>query len=324
MTRILLTGGAGFIASHLGDQLLGRGDSALVIDNFASARRDTLPQARGLEVVEGSIADVALVDRVFEEFRPEIVVHAAASYKDPEDWDEDARTNTLGTANVVQAAERGQVGRFVYFQTALCYGLHPQEQPITLSHPLDPSASSYAISKTAGEWYVRLSSLDWISFRLANVYGPRNLSGPLPTFFQRLRDGKPVFVMDTRRDFLYIEDLVEVAMKAIDGGGERGIYHVSSGADVSIKELLDATVEAMGIELDGEVEVRARNPDDAPSILLDPSKTERDFDWAARTLLRDGVAKAIEYYREHGVTETFTHLKLVEPAGESGGEPVRG
>jgi UDP-glucose 4-epimerase len=318
VTRVLLTGGAGFIASHLADQLVELGDSVLVIDNFASARRDTLPQGQELEVVEGSIADTALVDRLFEEFRPEIVVHAAASYKDPEDWGEDARTNALGTANVVQAAERGRVGRFVYFQTALCYGLHPQEQPITLSHPLDPSASSYAISKTAGEWYVRLSTLDWISFRLANVYGPRNLSGPLPTFFQRLRDGNSVFVMDTRRDFLYVEDLVAVAMKAIDGGGESGIYHVSSGSDVSIKELLDATLEAMGIELETEVEVRPRNPDDAPSILLDPSKTECDFDWAARTPLQDGVAKAVEYYRERGVAETFTHLKLVEPADEPG------
>ena len=81
-------------------------------------------------------------------------MHAAASYKDPDDWDEDARTNALGTANIVQAAERAGVSRLVYFQTALCYGLHPQEQPITLGHPLDPKDSSYAISKTAGEWYV--------------------------------------------------------------------------------------------------------------------------------------------------------------------------
>jgi UDP-glucose 4-epimerase len=325
MTDILVTGGGGFIASHLVDRLLERGDSVLVIENFASARRDTLPKRHErLEVVEGSIADSALVEHLFDEFGPDVVVHAAASYKDPDDWDEDARTNALGTANVVQAAERGQVGRFVYFQTALCYGLHPTEQPISLSHPLDPSASSYAISKTAGEWYVRLSKLDWISFRLANVYGPRNLSGPLPTFFQRLSDGKPVFVMDTRRDFLYVDDLVAVAMKAIDGGGESGIYHVSSGSDVSIKDLLDATLAAMGIELETEVEVRPRNPDDAPSILLDPSKTERDFDWAARTPLREGVASAVAYYREHGVAETFTHLRLVEPADEPGGEPVRG
>jgi UDP-glucose 4-epimerase len=322
MTDILITGGAGFIASHITDRLLERGDSVLVIDNFATARHDTLTSREGLRLVEHTIADTERVDALFEEFRPEVVVHAAASYKDPEDWDEDARTNAVGTANVVQAAERAGVRRFVYFQTALCYGLHPQEQPITLGHPLDPSASSYAISKTAGEWYVRLSKLDWISFRLANVYGPRNLSGPLPTFFQRLSDGKSVFVMDTRRDFVYVDDLVAVAMKAIDGGGEKGIYHVSSGSDVSIKELFDATIKAMDHRMDEEVEVRPRNPDDAPSILLDPSKTEKDFDWAARTPLEEGVAKAVDYYREFGVAETFTHLKPVEPTNEPVEEPL--
>jgi UDP-glucose 4-epimerase len=317
MTKVLITGGAGFIASHLTDLLLERGDSVLVIDNFATARRDTLPQRHdNLRLEEDTIANTAFVDRLFDDFHPDVVVHAAASYKDPEDWDEDARTNTVGTANIIRASERTGVDRLVYFQTALCYGLHPDEQPITLSHRLDPSASSYAISKTAGEWYVRLSKLDWISLRLANVYGPRNLSGPLPTFYQRLTDGKSVFVMDTRRDFVYVEDLVAVAMKAIDGGGKRGIYHVSSGSDVSIKELFDATIDAMGITLEQEVDVRPRNPDDAPSILLDPTKTEQDFDWAARTPLEDGVSKAVQYFREHGVSETFTHLKpLDEPVG---------
>jgi UDP-glucose 4-epimerase len=313
MTNVLITGGAGFIGSHLTDRLLERGDDVLVIDNFSTARRDTLQPHDNLTLVEDTIADPELVRRVFSEFGPEIVVHAAASYKDPEAWTEDARTNAVGTANVVRASEAAGVSRLVYFQTALCYGLHPQEQPITLSHPLDPKDSSYAISKTAGELYVRLSDLDWISFRLANVYGPRNLSGPLPTFFQRLSSGKPVFVMDTRRDFVFVEDLVDVAMQAIDGGGESGAYHVSSGSDVSIKELFDATVSAMGIELEDEVEVRPRNPDDAPSILLDPSKTESDFGWAARTPLVDGVAKAVDYYRDHGVEETFTHLKLDAP-----------
>ena len=312
MTNVLITGGAGFIGSHLTDRLLERGDDVLVIDNFATARRDSLAPHDNLRLVEGTIVDSDLVEKLFGEFQPEVVVHAAASYKDPEAWTEDSRTNAVGTANIVRAAQAAGVARLVYFQTALCYGLHPQEQPITLSHPLDPKDSSYAISKTAGEWYVRLSGLDWISFRLANVYGPRNLSGPLPTFFQRLNEGKSVFVMDTRRDFVFVDDLADVAMKAIDGGGESGVYHVSSGSDVSIKELFDAAVKAMGIELDEEVEVRPRNPDDAPSILLDPSKTERDFDWAARTPLEDGVAKAIGYYREHGVAETFTHLKQAE------------
>jgi UDP-glucose 4-epimerase len=322
MTKVLLTGGAGFIASHITDRLLERGDDVVVIDNFATARRDTLPERERLRVVEDTIADTALVNGLFDEFKPDVVVHAAASYKDPTDWDEDSRTNAVGTANVVQAAERTGVGRFVYFQTALCYGLRPIEQPISLNHPLDPKDSSYAISKTAGEWYVRLSQLDWISFRLANVYGPRNLSGPLPTFFQRLTEGKGVFVMDTRRDFVFVEDLVSVAMKAVDGGGERGVYHVSSGSDVSIKELFDATVGAMGHEMDEEVEVRPRNPDDAPSILLDPSKTETDFDWTADTPLAVGVDKAIEYYREFGVGETFTHLKPVEPTSQPLDEPI--
>jgi UDP-glucose 4-epimerase len=312
MPNVLITGGAGFIGSHLTDRLLERGDDVLVIDNFSTARRDTLPSHDNLTLVEDTIADDQLVQRVFSEFGPEIVVHAAASYKDPEAWPEDSRTNAVGTANIVRASEATAVSRFVYFQTALCYGLHPQEQPITLSHPLDPKDSSYAISKTAGEWYVRLSGLDWISFRLANVYGPRNLSGPLPTFFQRLSTGKPCFVMDSRRDFVFVDDLVDVALKAIDRGGERGVYHVSSGSDVSIKELFDATVGAMGIELEDEVEVRPRNPDDAPSILLDPAKTERDFEWAARTPLTDGVAKAVDYYREYGVAETFTHLKQAD------------
>jgi UDP-glucose 4-epimerase len=310
MTNVLITGGAGFIGSNVADQLLERGDRVLAIDNFATARRDSLPAGQeGLEVVEGSIADEELVRRTFAGFVPEVVVHAAASYKDPDAWAEDSRTNAVGSANVVRAAREVDARRLVYFQTALCYGLHPQEQPITLSHPLDPKDSSYAISKTAGEYYVRLSGLDWISFRLANVYGPRNLSGPLPTFFQRLSAAKPCFVMDTRRDFVFVDDLVAVVLKAIEGSGESGVYHVSSGSDVSIEELFDATVKAMGIALDEEVEVRPRDPDDAPSILLDPTKTERDFDWAARTALGDGVARAVEYYRDHGVEETFTHLK---------------
>jgi UDP-glucose 4-epimerase len=318
MTNVLITGGAGFIGSHLADRLLERGDDVLLIDNFATARRDSLPEHENVTLVEDTIANDAAVQEAFRQFEPEVVVHAAASYKDPEAWTEDSRTNVVGSANVVRAAQAMGVSRLVYFQTALCYGLHPQEQPITLSHPLDPKDSSYAISKTAGEWYVRLSGLDWISFRLANVYGPRNLSGPLPTFFQRLNEGKPCFVMDTRRDFVFVEDLADVAMMAIGGGGETGVYHVSSGSDVSIKELFDATVQAMGIELEDEVEVRPRNPDDAPSILLDPSKTERDFEWAARTPLDQGVAKAIDYYREYGVAETFTHLKALDAANPTG------
>jgi UDP-glucose 4-epimerase len=310
--KILITGGAGFIGSHLTDRLLKKGDDILVIDNYATGRRDNLKPHPKLEIVEGTIVDRDLVDRIFDRFKPEFVVHAAASYKDPHDWEEDALTNVSGTANITQASERLEVERLIYFQTALCYGLKPLEQPITLNHPILPDGSSYAISKTAGERYIRLSGLDYISFRLANAYGPRNISGPLPTFYHRLTNNKPCFVMNTRRDFIYVSDLIDAVMKALDGMGTRGEYHISSGSDYSIKELFDATIEALGIKLDEPVEERERNPDDAFTILLDPSKTNQDFDWKVTKALEPGVKAAIDYYKEFGITETFTHLKIEE------------
>lgn len=310
--KILITGGAGFIGSHLVDRLIARGDRILVIDNYATGRLDNLTPHPNLTVIEGTIADSALVNRIFREFLPEIVVHAAASYRDPKDWAEDVKTNALGSAILVQASEELKVKRLIYFQTALCYGLHPLEQPITLSHPIRPEGSSYAISKTTGEQYIQLSSLDFISFRLANAYGPRNLSGPLPTFFHRLANNKPCFVMDTRRDFIYIDDLIEVVVKALDGNGNKGFYHVSSGTDYSIKELFDATVNTIGIILESDVEVRPRAPEDALTILLDPSKTNQDFGWEVITPLDVGVGKAIEWYMQFGISNTYTHLKQVE------------
>ena len=307
--RVLITGGAGFIGSHLADRLLARGDQVVVIDNYATGRQDNLTPHDSLTVIEGTIADTALVDRLFEAWRPDVVVHAAASYKDPHDWSEDASTNVLGTANIVRAAQQAAVQRLIYFQTALCYGLQPLEQPITLQHPVRPEGSSYAITKTAGEQYVELSGLDYVSFRLANAYGPRNISGPLPTFYQRLTTNKPCFVMDTRRDFIFINDLIDVVMLDVDGKGQRGVYHISSGSDYAIKELFDATLKALNVTLPEDVEVRPRNPDDAFTILLDPSKTEQDFHWQTSTLLERGVRETIEWYKKYSITQTYTHLK---------------
>jgi UDP-glucose 4-epimerase len=309
--NILITGGAGFIGSHLADRCLERGDRVTVIDNFATGRRDNLTAQNGLTLIEGSVADADLVEAAFAAARPDVVVHAAASYKDPENWAEDTRTNALGSALIAQACRRHNTGRLIYFQTALCYGLHPLEQPITLDHPIRPGDSSYAISKTAGEFYIALGGVEFLSFRLANAYGPRNLSGPLPTFFQRLTEGKKCFVMDTRRDFVFIDDLVAVVMKAIDGRGTPGYYHISSGSDYSIQELFDATLAALHMTLDEPVEVRPRNPDDAFTILLDPTRTQQEFQWRTTTPLSAGVPRAIEYYQQYGLEETFTHLKLV-------------
>ncbi|MGE5329802.1 MAG: NAD-dependent epimerase/dehydratase family protein [Deltaproteobacteria bacterium] len=310
--KVLITGGAGFIGSHLTDELLKKGEEVLVIDNYATGRRDNLTPTENLKIVEGTIADPNLVNEVFKDFQPEIVIHAAASYKDPENWVEDVLTNELGTVNVVKASKRVNIKKLIYFQTALGYGLRPEEQPITLNHPIKLEGSSYAISKTTAEHYIKLSGLQYVSFRLANAYGPRNLSGPLPTFYHRLTNDKPCFVMDTRRDFVYVSDLVEVVIKAIYGKNGTGAYHISSGSDYSIKELFDATIKALNIKLEKDVEVRPRNEDDVYTILLDPSRTNKDFGWKTSTPLEVGVKNAIEWYKEFGITQTYTHLKSVE------------
>lgn len=307
--RVLITGGAGFIGSHVAERLVAEGDDVLAIDNFETGRRDNLVPGDLLTIVEGSITDSALMDRVFDDFKPEVVLHAAASYKDPDNYIGDAATNVHGTAVTVGNCKRLRVRRLVYLQTALCYG-DPVEQPITLNHPIEPSKSSYAISKTAGEMYIKLSGLDYVSFRLANAYGPRNISGPLPTFYHRLTTGKPCFVMDTRRDFIYVDDMVRIIEKAIRGSGNRGAYHISTGKDFSIKELFDATVTALGIMLDKEVEIRQRSPDDVYTILLDPSKTFEDFGLVPSFPLVEGVKRTIEYYKRHGISQTFTHLRV--------------
>lgn len=304
--KIFITGGAGFIGSHLADKLLARGDQVLVIDNFATGQRRNLKNHDNLRVIEGSIADHALMNDLMQDFRPDLVVHAAAAYKDPQNWVEDSLTNVMGTAIVCQTAKNVQVSRIIYFQTALCYGLKPLEQPITLNHPILPGGSSYAISKTAGEEYVHLSGMDYVTFRLANAYGPRNISGPLPTFYKRLTSKQPCFIMDTRRDFVYVDDLIDCVIKAVDGKGQ-GTYHISSGRDYSIQELYDATLKAMKLNIPAEQ--RQRQADDVFSILLDPSRTEHDFSWSVKTALEQGILKTIQYYQEYGIEETYTHLK---------------
>jgi UDP-glucose 4-epimerase len=118
--------------------------------------------------------------------------------------------------------------------------------------------------------------------------------------------------MDTRRDFIYIDDLVDVVMKAIDGMGQRGEYHISSGSDYAIKELFDATVKALGISLESDVEIRERNSDDVFTILLDPSETNQDFGWQITTSLEVGVQAAINWYKQYGITQTYTHLQHLD------------
>jgi UDP-glucose 4-epimerase len=301
--KVLITGGAGFIGSTLADRLIVRGEDVFIVDNLETGRKENIP--KDADFTEGSIACTKVLPGLFERVHPDIVVHAAASYKDPENWYMDSVVNAVGTAMVTKECLKHKVNRLIYFQTSLCYGQHPIEQPITLSHPIKPT-NSYAISKTAGEQYIELSGMDFVSFRLANAYGPRNLSGPPPTFYQRLSEGKDCFVVNTRRDFIFVEDLVDIVVKAVDGVGN-GFYHVSTGKDYAIKEIYEAVAKAM--EIKKPAEERLRGEDDVASILLDPSRTLQDFGMIPKYPLNKGIKKAVEWYKANGVSQTYTHLK---------------
>lgn len=310
--KIFISGGCGQVGSHVAELFLERGDEVMAIDNFETGRRIHLPEhEKNLTFVEGSIVDKPLIDKLFEEFRPDVVVHTAVSYKDPEDWYNDTLTNSAGGAALIRASMDQMVKKFIYFQTALCYGTTPLEQPITLNHPILPGDSSYSISKTTTEQYLELSGLDYVSFRLANVIGPRNVSGPLPIFYERLKAGKKCFVTEARRDFVFVKDLANVVIEAADGKGQKE-YHFSSGGDVAIKELYDAVVKAMLLNEYPEPDVRPLAKDDVASILLDNSRTLEDFGDIKFTPLEKTVAEAVAYYEKFGVSGGYTHLKHEE------------
>lgn len=306
--KALITGGCGQIGSHIAEMLLERGDEVLVIDNLATGRREHLADHPKLQVVIDTIANKELVDTLTADFRPDVIIHTAASYKDPNDWYNDTLTNCVGGANIIKAAIDCHVRRFIYFQTSLCYGVKPLQQPIRLDHPKFPANSSYAITKTANEDFLEISGLNFVTFRLANVVGPRNVSGPLPIFYQRLSEGKRCFVTSARRDFVFVKDLARAVLQACDGTGQ-GTYHFSSGTDVAIKDLYDAVVEAMQLAEYPEPEVRDIGPDEAPSILLDPTRTFEDFGAIEFTPMKETVRAAVEYFQKFGVYGGFTHLK---------------
>jgi UDP-glucose 4-epimerase len=306
--KILITGGLGQVGSHIAEILLDRGDEIVVIDNLATGRAEHLAPHTNLKIIIDTISNQNLIYKLMQEFKPDVVVHAACSYKDPDDWYNDTLTNCVGGAILVDAAKKNNVKRFIYFQTALCYGLKPIEQPITLNHPRKPEGSSYAISKTANELYIEQSGIDFVTFRLANVIGPRNVAGPLPIFYQRLKDGKKCFVTKSRRDFVFVKDLARVVIQACDGRGH-GTYHFSSGKDVSILELYNTVVKAMRLNENIKPDVKELGPDDVFSILLDPSRTFDDFGKIEFTSIETTVLEAVKYYQQYGTLGEYTHLR---------------
>lgn len=308
LRRVLVTGGAGCLGSNLVERFLAAGDQVLVVDNYATSDPGVFAGGHErLEVVEGSIADGALVRELCERFRPSHVVHSAASYRDPENWLEDAATNVTGTINVVRAAEAVRAERLLYFQTVLCYGW-ADRVPIPVDAPLRPRGS-YAISKTAGEQYALMASVPAVSLRIGNVVAPRLAIGPIPTFYKRLKAGQGCFCTEAVRDYLDIDDFVRLVDLALGDGAPGGAFNVSSGRGRSVKEIFDAVADYLGMTPPPRVEMRPVDADDVPVVVLDPTHTERAFGWRAVVPFEESLHKMLMWYDAHGVDAIYSHLR---------------
>ncbi len=306
--RILLTGGAGCLGSNLTERYVEAGHDVLIIDNFATGQRGSLPDAHPrMRIVEGSITDRRLVDQAFADFKPSHVIHSAAAYKDPDDWLEDTRTNVEGTIHVAQAAKAAGVNRFVNFHTALGYG-RPMAIPIPADAPARPF-TSYGISKQAGENYLAMSGLPFVSLRLANVTGPRLAIGPIPTFYTRLKAGKGCFCSKTVRDFVDMDDFFSIMDLVMKDGAPTGLFNVSTGTGHSIKDIFDIVVDHLKIDLKEPVPEVEPGADDVPAVVLDPSKTMSVFNWTPKFTFEQTIRRMLSWYDAHGVTAIYSHLK---------------
>jgi UDP-glucose 4-epimerase len=306
--RILITGGAGCLGSGLTERFIGAGHEVLIIDNFATGQRGSLPDTHPkMEIVTGSVVDRALVDATFQRFKPTHVIHSAAAYKDPDDWLEDTRTNVEGTINIVRASKAAGVLRVINFHTALGYG-RPTHVPIPVDAPNRPF-TSYGISKQAGENFLAMSGLPFVSLRLANVTGPRLAIGPIPTFYTRLKAGKGCFCSKTVRDFIDMEDFFSVIDIVMRPDAPTGIFNVSTGTGHTIKDIFDIVVDHLGVTLKEPVPEVEPGADDVPAVVLDPSHTIATLGWKPQYTFEQTIRRMLGWYDVHGVTAIFSHLK---------------
>jgi len=305
--RLLVTGGAGCLGAGIVDHRLAKGDEICVIDNFATSSRSALPAE--IDVYEGSVTDPVLLARVFAMFRPQAVIHAAASYKDPDNWQGDLAVNAGGTLEVVKAARGSGAKRFVNLQTVLCYG-RPACLPIRTDAPVAPF-TSYGISKVAGEHYVLASGLDAVSLRIGNVTGPRLSIGPIPTFYTRLKAQKSCFCSDTIRDFLDMEDFLTLVDKTLVPGSPQGVFNAGSGKGHRILDVYNAVAAALGIDAPAPT-VLPPGADDVAAIVLDPHGTQAAFGWTPVVSFEESIRRMVRWYDKNGVQAIYAHVRAPE------------
>ncbi len=309
--RALVTGGAGFIGSHVVEALLAQGHDVVALDDLSSGKRENVDRRARLEVVD--VRDADAVTHVFAAFRPDIVSHQAAqvsvsiSTREPV---RDAEINIIGSLNVLEAAAKHGVGRVVFASTGgAIYGEVPDGTRATLDTvplPLSP----YACSKFAVEAYLRRyrheRGLESTILRYANVYGPRQdphgEAGVVAIFTERLLAGQPVQVNARRtlgdggcvRDYVYVDDVVRTNVRAMTGAIAAPIVNVASGVATTTRELLEAIESASGAKV--EIRESERRVGDVERSLLEPSVDAM----GSITPLGDGIAKTVAWFRARG------------------------
>ncbi len=302
--KILVTGGAGFIASHVSDHLLALGHQVSIVDNLSTGKRQNLPATAAFYDVD--IRDEAL-DGAFAAERPEVVIHHAAhadvtrSVREP---GYDASVNILGSLNLLERCREHGVRRVIYASTGGALYGEPSYIPADEAHPINP-VSPYGVSKHTVEHYLYAyrenHGLEYTVLRYPNVYGPRQdphgEAGVVAIFSLQLLTGRqPVIFGDgsKTRDYCNVADIVEANVLALNSR-QCGVYNLGRGIEVSDLEVFERVREAVGSEI--VPAYAAVRPGEVEHIALDASKAERELGWTWKVDLTEGVETAVEFYR---------------------------
>ncbi len=303
--RCLVTGGAGFIGSHVVEALLAAGQQVAALDNLSTGKRDQVPgQAAFFQL------DIADPGAAFREFRPEVVFHLAAqvsvsvSVRLP---DEDARTNILGSIHLLKAAVEHGVRKIVYASSGASYG--PLET-LPLKEEMRPlPVSAYGASKHTVEHYLRMAgrewSLEWGALRFANVYGPRQdphgEAGVVAIFLEKMLSGQEPTIFDDgelTRDYVFVEDVAAANVAALNAdlrGHPDPIFNVSTGRGTSVNDLFAILREALGSPI--KARYGPPRPGDVRHSVLDNGRARRELKFEPRVELREGIRRTVEFFR---------------------------